>query len=253
MNPQPTWTELAPYYNRSYEPYQADHGIEGLEQTIAKAKKERSFRHVSIKPGMSIMDVGCGGGAFLQVARALGTKTQGVEPSEGGYETSTAAGLSVFNGSLDQFIASGDAGQYDLITSNHVVEHHPDPVSLLKDMKKCLKPGGYIWFSVPNAGYSYARELKGLWNNTDLPYHLMQFTGDSARKTIEEAGLTARKFYTHSIPSSIAYAKRLSLRYKFKIPRKITQRFASIEKRAVAEAAALDASCAGEALIIEAT
>ena len=181
-NPQPSWEELQPYYNAAYDPYESEHGLEGFEQTVAEAKQADEFRHIRIRPGLRILDVGCGGGAFLRVARELGAVVQGVEPSSHGVATAKSSGLPVFHGQIEQFAESvGPDTKFDVVTANHVVEHHPNPSAMLKTMASLLADDGYLWLAVPNAGSWSARALKEKWHSVDLPYHLMQFNEASMK------------------------------------------------------------------------
>lgn len=64
INPQPTWEDLAPYYDQTYEPYSPSHGLseESDDEIVARASRSGEFRHVKIQPCMRILDVGAGGG-----------------------------------------------------------------------------------------------------------------------------------------------------------------------------------------------
>ena len=222
MNPQPDFEELSEYYTEEYGPY--DHENEGsIEPLIEKAKKTGVHRDVKITPGMEILDVGCGGGSFLRVAQSLGAKVQGVEPSEHAYKVCRSFDLPVYHGMLDDYIADGKTNkQFDLITSSHVVEHHPDPVAFLGDMAKLLKPGGKISIAVPNAGCFWSKQLGDHWYPIQLPFHLMQFTLQSAETLANQSKLKLVNISTSELPAALAAILRTWLRHKLFIPRKLT-------------------------------
>src|SRR4051794_32127488 len=70
LNPVPSWTELAPYYDAEYGAYSPDHAANETEdKVVAIAAAAGELRHTPIRSGMRILDVGCGGGYFLRVAR----------------------------------------------------------------------------------------------------------------------------------------------------------------------------------------
>jgi 2-polyprenyl-3-methyl-5-hydroxy-6-metoxy-1,4-benzoquinol methylase len=253
LNPQPEWQDLQEYYGITYHPYQAEHGLSGFEETVEEARRTGGFRHIRITKGLRILDVGCGGGAFIRVAEALGATAQGVEPSVHGVKIARGHGLSVFRGHLDEFLA-GPAGEsrYDVITANHVIEHHPQPVELLRQMKALLAPGGYIWFAVPNAQSATALVLREHWHSTDLPYHLLQFTPGSAGEVVTRAGLEVTHQHTYSLPAAVAASLVAILRRKLLVPTRFSSRLPLLDRIAARKALNMDRQGVGEAIIVEA-
>src|SRR5262249_46282982 len=115
MNPQLEWNELSEYYSSSYEPYDLAAGCgESDEAIVVRASETGSYRHVRISPGIRLLDVGCGGGSFLRIARRLGAIVVGVEPSEFGASQTRRQGIDVFHGTLDRFVETcGPGVQFD--------------------------------------------------------------------------------------------------------------------------------------------
>lgn len=253
MNPQPSWDDLEFYYNNAYEAYDPMHGSGANdEQEIERAKLTGSFRHIPLPSGMRLLDVGCGGGYFLRITAKLGAIAEGVEPSRYAAEVAWKQGLRVFHGTLESYADEAPSGtQFDIITANHVVEHVPRPVETLCEMKRLLAPGGFIWIAVPNAAYPICRSLKGLWHSTDLPYHLMQFTPASISEAGRQAGLKIRRQYTESLPRNVAASLGQYLRYRWKLPRRFTQRLRFLDAVSVWYARRADRKCAGEAILTE--
>lgn len=253
VNPQPNWDELQEYYNAAYDPYESEHGLDGFQETVAEARQAGEFRHIEIRPGMRILDVGCGGGGFLRVARELGAVVQGVEPSAHGVATAKKAGLPVFHGQIEQFVeAVGADTKFDVVTASHVVEHHPAPAAMLKMMASLLSEDGYVWLAVPNAGSWSARVLKEKWHSVDLPYHLMQFTEPSVREALSRAGLEPQRVYTYSLPEALEQSIALYLRVKAFVPRRLSEGSRVLKTLAKRKGRQMDAACDGEALLIEA-
>ena len=252
MNPQPSWDDLQPYYNASYEPYSGDHGFEQIDRDVAEAKRSGELRHIKVTPGMRLLDVGCGGGSFLRRAAALGAAVQGVEPSADGVAAASSAEFPVFHGEIDSFIDSHPGAKFEVVTSNHVVEHHPAPVEMLKDMAKVLSEDGYIWMSVPNAGCKSSQRLDWRWHSSDLPFHLMQFNPDSVREMLSRANLKIRRIYTYTFPPAGLASMCAELRYRYCVPRKLTERLPLLSY-ATRRARRMDQRMEGEAIIVEAT
>ena len=251
MAPYPPSDVLDEHYGAMYPAYEADHGMQsGFGDLVAQARQSGEFRYVKIKAGMRILDVGCGGGAFLRVAQAIGADVMGVEPSENGVKTCKASGVPVFHGELTQYLESNPE-PFDLITSNHVVEHHPDPVRFLGEMRSALRKDGTIWISVPNAGSFFARVLKDDWHSADLPVHLQQFTRSSIRVAFERAGLQVNDISTsseNSLPQSLSKMMR---KYLF-IPRRFTARiFGRLLNKKGVLGRYLDTVGQGDAIFVE--
>ncbi|WP_271605730.1 class I SAM-dependent methyltransferase [Bradyrhizobium sp. CCBAU 11434] len=251
MNPQPSWEELQPYYNTNYAPYKRTNELEDDESALREARKTGQLRHIPLPTAKRLLDLGCGAGSFLRLAKKLGSIEQGVEPSKYAASVAQKQGLNVFCGTLEQFAAANPGAKYDIITANHVVEHLPDPVATLRTMKALLADEGTIWISVPNAAYPICRALNGLWHSTDLPYHLMQFSPASMARAGTLAGLTVSKQKTESIPHIVEASIGQYLRYRWMIPRRVSGRLGFLRPLAAAYARKMDNQNRGEAIITE--
>ncbi len=253
LNPQPTWDKLNQYYNANYQPYDASHGLtESLESTVAKAESTGVYNHVAIRPGLRILDVGAGGGSFLTVAKTLGAHTMGVEPSTFGVRAARANGLDIFEGTLEQYVASGVNERFDLITFSHVIEHLPDPIGTLTLAASLLADGGRIWLAVPNAACHSARRLQWRWHSADLPIHLHHFSPQSMRVAAEKAGLSLHSLNTYSLPAAVRSSLLLEWRHRWMVPQKVGSAVLSttfIEQRA----SRMDKDGVGEAILAEFT
>jgi SAM-dependent methyltransferase len=254
LNPQPTWEELAPYYSAEYPAYRPSHGAadQDDDQLVEDARRRGEFRHVPIRPGSRLLDVGCGGGLFLRIMKRLGHEVQGIELSPIAAERARAAGLPVFLGPVEQFDAEHPGRRYDLITVNHVLEHVPRPVATLEAMRHLLAHQGSIFIAVPNADCPFCRTLRDRWHSTDLPFHLMQFTPESLRGAGEQAGLVVRSLTTDSLPGGVAVSIRTRWRRRYGIPQRISRRLGLIDTvLAPWIARRLDARHRGEAILAE--
>lgn len=97
-----------------------------------------------------VLDVGCGSGFYLDLARAGGLETCGLELNTAAAEKARARGHKIFTRLLHE-LDPQEVGRFDLITLFQVLEHVPDPVSVMKQAAGFLNPGGYISIAVPSA------------------------------------------------------------------------------------------------------
>jgi SAM-dependent methyltransferase len=132
------------------------------------------------------LDVGCGSGASLGVARALGWQVAGIEMDAVAADKARRFSERVWTG--DALGAPFAPGGFDLVTAFHVLEHVPDPVRLLRRMLEWLAPGGLLVIEVPNAGGLGARLFGPAWSGLELPRHLSHFTPTTLTRAVERAG-----------------------------------------------------------------
>lgn len=157
--------------------------------------------------GARVLDIGCGNGTFLWQMRSLGWEVCGVEPDPQSAAHAQSAGLDVRVGSLQQQLLP--EASFDAITAFHVIEHMHDPVDTLRCCFKLLKPGGHITLATPNLGSFGYQRYGPAWLGLDPPRHLVLFTDNSLRQTLEGNGfvvsrprhpcLTARHFFKKSL------------------------------------------------------
>lgn len=142
-----------------------------------------------------LLDVGCGNGIFLGQMRQLGWEVAGVEPDEEAVSIARDnLGLEVFHGSLED--AKFEDGCFDAVTMNHVIEHLQDPVSLLKECRRVLKPGGKLIVVTPNTNSLGFRLFGENWRGLEVPRHLLLFSPPVLRTCAEAAGLNVQKLRT---------------------------------------------------------
>lgn len=251
LNPQPQWDDLGGYYDANYQAYDPSHGIQDdIESTIRRVRATGEYRHVAIRSGLRILDVGSGGGSFLRVVKTLGAHARGVEPSPIAAERARGLGLDVVTGTLDEYAAANPGDRYDLITFSHVVEHLPDPVGTLAVATRLLAPSGTIWVAVPNGACRFARQLGWRWHSTDLPLHLQHFSPQSMRVAAERAGLLVKGFRTYSLPKAVRSSILQEWRFRWKVPIRIAQRILG-DGHVNRCADQLDREMVGEAILAE--
>jgi SAM-dependent methyltransferase len=142
-----------------------------------------------------LLDVGCGGGVFLAGMRDLGWHVEGVEVDE---KAAAAArehfGLAVHVGSLES--ARLATSSFDAITLSHVIEHVHDPVRLLAECRRLLKPNGRLVLITPNVESLGHREFMQSWMSLDPPRHLRLFSLKTLNETTRRSQLEVETLRT---------------------------------------------------------
>ena len=152
-----------------------------------RTKLAARFRHLPRpEPGARLLDLGCGNGAFLHVAKRAGYEVVGVEPDPKAAEAGRQSGLDITTGASDAL--AHQSGDYDVITLNHVIEHLHDPVAVLRDCQRLLKPGGCIWIETPNIDAFGHKHFGAFWRGLEVPRHLVLFNDRSLRSALKQAG-----------------------------------------------------------------
>lgn len=105
--------------------------------------------------GLKVIDVGCGGGILSEAMALRGATVTGIDMGDVALEVaklhSLESGVQVeyLHTSAEQ-IASERAGQYDVVTCLEMLEHVPDPASVIRACADLCKPGGMLYFSTIN-------------------------------------------------------------------------------------------------------
>ena len=110
--------------------------------------------HVSIS-GKKVLDVGCGGGILAESMAVAGAQAKGIDLSEKALKVadlhSLESGVQVqYEYISAEDLAKKEAGQYDVVTCMEMLEHVPDPLSIIKSCATLVKPGGKVFFSTLN-------------------------------------------------------------------------------------------------------
>ena len=111
-------------------------------------------KHIPIA-GKKVLDVGCGGGILTEAMARAGATAKGVDLSEKALKVADLHGLESGVKVEYEYISAEDLalkepGQYDVVTCMEMLEHVPEPLSIIKACAQLVKPGGRVFFSTLN-------------------------------------------------------------------------------------------------------
>ena len=160
--------------------------------------------------GATLLDVGCGSGAFMATMRGLGWRVQGVETDGQAVERARQMGLDVRHGGLED--AGFPDASFDAITMAHVVEHVHDPVRLLGEARRILKPRGTLVILTPNSASLGHRHFGRDWRGLEPPRHIRIHNRANLRPLLEKAGLQPVRVATLAINASAVWRASSAIR-----------------------------------------
>ncbi|OWL91345.1 bifunctional 2-polyprenyl-6-hydroxyphenol methylase/3-demethylubiquinol 3-O-methyltransferase UbiG [Halopseudomonas aestusnigri] len=105
--------------------------------------------------GKKVLDVGCGGGILAEAMAQRGAQVTGIDMGEAPLAVARLhqleSGVSVeYQQSTAEEFAEQHAGTFDVVTCLEMLEHVPDPGSVIRACTRLLKPGGQVFFSTIN-------------------------------------------------------------------------------------------------------
>lgn len=145
--------------------------------------------HAKLTGARRALDVGCGVGSALHLAKQAGWEPHGHDVSGNALRVAHEVfGVTTHPEPIDEMAARGE--RFDLVTAFNVVEHVPDPIAYLRTLRRLTADGGHFGIAVPNYD-SYAMR------HTDdpqwlPPFHLNFFNLSTLKQALAAAGFTLR-------------------------------------------------------------
>lgn len=208
MNPQYEDNYIRQFYDDFY--------VDGDESKAHEAEHEYNFdyylRLLEKRAAVGeLLDVGCGSGSMLAVAKRRGWNVSGYDVDFNSTRA-VAARLGeerIFSG---DFLQLDETNKYDVITLHQVLEHIKSPNEYLQKLGRLLKDGGYLFVAVPNI-HSISKRTKFMLEAArirrknvgkyyDTYHHLLYFTPGTLRELLSRHNF-AVEFGRHCHKSKI--------------------------------------------------
>ena len=213
--PQPTAEALPDYYKSEDYISHTDSKrnlFENVYHVVRKISLKQKLKLINkcISDEKTLLDVGCGTGDFLQVAKQNKWKVSGIEPNA---QARTIANNKTDNSvfEIDQLLKFQPAS-FNVITLWHVLEHLPNLEEHVQVFKKLLKPNGTLIIAVPNYKSYDAKYYKEFWAAYDVPRHLWHFNKKSISKLVSIVSMEVVKIKPMYFDAF--YVSLLSEKYK---------------------------------------
>ncbi|MGH6648167.1 bifunctional 2-polyprenyl-6-hydroxyphenol methylase/3-demethylubiquinol 3-O-methyltransferase UbiG [Aquabacterium sp.] len=106
--------------------------------------------------GKRVVDVGCGGGILAESMARRGAHVLGIDLADRPLKVAQLHAMESGVANLDyrsiaaEDLAAEQPGQFDVVTCMEMLEHVPDPSSIVRACAQMAKPGGWIFFSTLN-------------------------------------------------------------------------------------------------------
>ncbi|MGV8804497.1 MAG: bifunctional 2-polyprenyl-6-hydroxyphenol methylase/3-demethylubiquinol 3-O-methyltransferase UbiG [Polaromonas sp.] len=111
-----------------------------------------------LKPlkGLRVLDVGCGGGILADAMARKGATVLGIDLANKALKVAQLHALEAQTQGVEyreisaEALAAEQPGSFDVVTCMEMLEHVPDPASVVKACSTLVKPGGHVFFSTIN-------------------------------------------------------------------------------------------------------
>lgn len=213
--PQPKEEKLSDYYKTDDYISHTDSKrnlVERAYHVVRSISLKRKLKLIEscVSNQKKLLDVGCGTGDFLQIAKNNNWKVLGIEPN---VEARKIANSKTCNAvfEVDQLLKL-EPNSFDVITLWHVLEHLPKLDEHLEIFKKLLKPNGTLILAVPNFKSFDAFYYKQYWAAFDVPRHLWHFSQKSISMLVSKKNMYVDKTLPMTFDSY--YVSLLSEKYK---------------------------------------
>lgn len=144
-----------------------------------------------------LLDFGCNDGEQLAIYQQLGRfELYGFDVNPAAAGQARQRGFQIHCGDFAD--APWSDHFFDAIVLSQVIEHLPDPIATLRQLRRKLKPDGHLLLTCPNASSFWAKAFRLNWAHWHVPYHLFHYTPRSLQQLAISGGFRLTALETRS-------------------------------------------------------
>ncbi len=152
-----------------------------------------------------ILDVGCGIGYFLEVAKERGWEVLGTEYTDKAIEICSEKGILMKQGKLNP--NDFETESFDILTSFEVLEHINNPIEEISNFHTLLRKGGLVYLTTPNFNSLLRYKLQENYDVITYPEHLCYYSPKTLENLFIQIGFKTFRIQTTGISISRLKAK----------------------------------------------
>ncbi|MCL4552751.1 MAG: class I SAM-dependent methyltransferase [Candidatus Marsarchaeota archaeon] len=180
------WATKYGYYKESLGAWKKLLGMLIYFRPFFRVSLDARIMYLPAQPNGRLLEIGFGNGRTLELMKDLGWHVEGLDIDPVSVENAKGKGLSVRLGVLEAQGYPND--HFDAIIMSHLIEHVHEPLQLLRECHRILKPGGRLVLVTPNSQSWGHKIFKDSWVGLDPPRHLHLFAPILLRHIAEGMG-----------------------------------------------------------------
>lgn len=205
--------DLTPFYTEGY--FTGDVTLDGymdydLDKEVTKMTYQNYLtvleKYLNKQSGISMFEVGCATGFFMDLARQKGWQTEGIDISEYAVKKAREKGLLASVAILENYQTDK---KFDVVAMQDVIEHVKDPIDLIRRAKSLLTENGLLLITTPDEGSLWARIWGKKWHAFVPPQHLFYFSTKNLSSLLEQHGFQVMNVAHHGKWFAVPYIIRL--------------------------------------------
>lgn len=195
QNPVPVFSDLKKRYTQSYFEYELNNE-ENFFNLMKLGLKDIGFDSMPADSfqNRNFLDIGCATGMLCAYIKEKGWNVKGVDIcKESAFYGKEKRGVDIFAGTLEE--AGFPDSYFSFIHFSHLIEHVPDPVSLLLEVRRILAHKGIAVITTPNKDGFQAWLFKNKWRSA-IADHLYLFSKATLSRLLDNTGFLIYKIIT---------------------------------------------------------